>query len=128
MGRLASWAATDCDQSSRLQGSQAVTDIALVTSQGLHQFEMSGANAALGALILSPHRDEDLTLQFRKPPCRHENALESGASRDCAGVAWANLPDELGLALSAVIVIHTVQIGEIEVIMRSEGSMSSVFR
>jgi hypothetical protein len=72
----------------------------------------------LGALILSPHRDEDLTLQFRKPPCRHENALESGASRDCASVAWANLPDELGLALSAVIVIHTVQIGEIEGIMK----------
>jgi hypothetical protein len=33
----------------------------------------------------------------------------------------------LGLALSAVIVIDTIQIGEIEVIMRSEGLMSSGF-
>jgi hypothetical protein len=29
----------------------------------------------LGALILGPHRDEDLTLQFRQALCRHEDSL-----------------------------------------------------
>ena len=77
MNRLATWGATDGDQPSRLQGSQAVTDIALITSQGLHQFEMARANAALGALILRPHRAlEDLALQLRKAPCRHEDSFE----------------------------------------------------
>lgn len=75
MGRLATWAATDRDQSSRLQGAQAVAHIAFITSQSLYQFEMPSANAALGALILGPHRDEDLTLQFRQALCRHEDSL-----------------------------------------------------
>ena len=75
MGRLASRAATDHDQPSRLQDAQAVTDIALITSEGLHQFEMAGANAALSPHILRPHEVEDLALQFRKASCRHEPSL-----------------------------------------------------
>jgi hypothetical protein len=81
MGRLATRAATDGDQSSRLQGSQAVTDIALIPSQSPHQVEMSRANAALGALVLRPHEVEDLTLQFRKASCRHKDALQPGLSQ-----------------------------------------------
>lgn len=75
MGRLSTRAATDRDQPSRLQGAQAMIDIALITFQGLHQVEMPGAHAALGALILGPHRDEHVTRQFRKAPCRHEASL-----------------------------------------------------
>jgi hypothetical protein len=75
MGGLATWVATKGDQPTRLQGSQAVTDMALIPSQGLHQVEMPGANAALGAFILRPHTAEDLVLQFRKAPYRHEYAL-----------------------------------------------------
>jgi hypothetical protein len=81
MGRLAAWAATDRDQPSRLQGSQAVTDIALITSQSLHQFEMARTDAALSALILGPHRLEDLALEFRKASCRHEGPLDQDATR-----------------------------------------------
>jgi hypothetical protein len=75
MGRLAARASTNGDQPTRLQSSQTVIDIALIAPQGLHQFQVSGANAALGALILRLHRVEDLALQFRKAPCCHEHAL-----------------------------------------------------
>ena len=75
MGGLATWAPTDRDQPPRLQSTQAMTDIALIASQALHQFEMSGANTALGAFILRPHTAEDVALQFRKAPCRHESSL-----------------------------------------------------
>ena len=40
---------------------------------------------------------------------------------------WAHSTNQFGMALSAVIVIHTIQIGGIGVIMRSERPMSSVF-
>ena len=62
MRGLATCGATDGDKPARLKRSQAVTDITLITSQGLHPFEMPGANAALGALIWRPHRTEDLAL------------------------------------------------------------------
>lgn len=76
---LPTWAATHGNQPSRLQSAQAVTDIALITSQRLHPFERSRATAALGVLILGPHIAEDLALQFRKTSCRHEDALDSAA-------------------------------------------------
>lgn len=75
MDRLATWTATDRDQPAGLKRSQAVTDVALIMSQGLHQFQMPGANASLGAFILRPHTAEDVALQFRKAPCSHERAL-----------------------------------------------------
>jgi hypothetical protein len=40
-------------------------------------------------------------------------------------VQWAHSTNRFGLALSAVIVMHTIQIGGIEVIMSVERSMSS---
>ena len=75
MGGLPTSAATDRDQPSCLQDSQAMTDIALITPQGLHPFEMSGAHAALSPHILRPHEVEDLALQFRKALCRHKDSL-----------------------------------------------------
>jgi hypothetical protein len=75
MGGLPPGASTDGNQASRFQGSQAVADIALITSQSLHQFEMSRANTTPGAFVLRPHEVENLVLQFRKAPYRHEHSL-----------------------------------------------------
>jgi hypothetical protein len=66
MGGLPADASTDGDQASRFQSAQAVTDIALIPSQRLHQVEMSRANATLGAFVLRPHEVENVALQFRK--------------------------------------------------------------
>jgi hypothetical protein len=83
MGRLVSWAATDRDQRPRLQGSQAVTDMARITSQSPYQVERARIDAALSALILGPHLLEDLVLQFRKASCRHEGPLDQDAISRC---------------------------------------------
>src|SRR5918999_1795575 len=64
MRRLAARAAADRDQPSRLQGAQAVTDIALIPSQSPHQVEMARTDAALSAFILGPHLVKDLALQL----------------------------------------------------------------
>ena len=61
--RLATGRATNPDQPSRFQRSQAMTDIALVISSELHQFQVPHAHTTLGALILGDHMFQDVTLQ-----------------------------------------------------------------
>ena len=76
-----------------------MTDIAFISTEGLDQVEMVRADAALSPLILSPHVMEDLALQFRKAPCRHESSLLKRHTRRLRRSAVGALVQPVGSGL-----------------------------
>ena len=60
---LATRRAPNDDQPPCSQRVQAVTDIALVLSQGLHQFAMPHSDHTIGVLILPEQTSQEMALQ-----------------------------------------------------------------
>ena len=61
--RLATRRAINDDQAPGGQRVQAMTDIALIMSQRLHQFSMTHGDHSIGALILREQASQDMALQ-----------------------------------------------------------------